>query len=304
MNAFIVTQLGPPQPGWGLQHTLDLQPSGARTYEPKALVTHTSATNIELLIRFYDLTGETKFLARIPEAIDWLDKLALAARRRAAGPHASDVRRARHERAAVRPSRRIERRSTAATYVDKNPKGHDRPLQLVPPHRCRRAAQAVRDGEEHAARRSGQDVAAEARRRQGAAGEYYTVTGNGGDAAKARSPSLNAEGYWLAPLGYNSHPYKTRWIEGAAARRLFADLRRRRDRHVAVSGSEVDGHFDRGLHSQHGRADSRARSRRSNATRRRHSSRLRPCVASAAAQPRASGRCGGSTISSALAACR
>src|SRR6185436_19423938 len=32
MNAFIVTQLGPPQPAWGLQHTLDLQPSGARTY--------------------------------------------------------------------------------------------------------------------------------------------------------------------------------------------------------------------------------------------------------------------------------
>ena len=30
MNAFIVTQLGPPQPAWGLQHTPDLQPSGAR----------------------------------------------------------------------------------------------------------------------------------------------------------------------------------------------------------------------------------------------------------------------------------
>ena len=28
MNAFISTQLGPPQPGWGLQHTLDLKPSG------------------------------------------------------------------------------------------------------------------------------------------------------------------------------------------------------------------------------------------------------------------------------------
>jgi hypothetical protein len=59
MNAFIVTQLGPPQPAWGLQHTLDLQPSGARTYEPKALVTHTSAGNVGLLIRFYRLTGET-----------------------------------------------------------------------------------------------------------------------------------------------------------------------------------------------------------------------------------------------------
>ena len=68
MNAFIVTQMGQPQPGWGLQHTLDLLPAAARSYEPKALTTHTTATNLQLLVRFYRLTGETKFLARIPEA--------------------------------------------------------------------------------------------------------------------------------------------------------------------------------------------------------------------------------------------
>ena len=68
MNAFIVTQQGPPQPGWALQYTLDLKPAGARTYEPDALVTHTTARNIELLIEFYRLTGDTKFLARVPEA--------------------------------------------------------------------------------------------------------------------------------------------------------------------------------------------------------------------------------------------
>ena len=73
MNAFIVTQQGPGQPGWGLQYTLDLRPAAARTYEPKALTTHTTARNIEQLIKFYRLTGETKFLARIPEALDWLD---------------------------------------------------------------------------------------------------------------------------------------------------------------------------------------------------------------------------------------
>ena len=49
MNAFIATQLGPPQPGWGLQHTLDLKPSGARTYEPNGLVTHITANNLTLL---------------------------------------------------------------------------------------------------------------------------------------------------------------------------------------------------------------------------------------------------------------
>src|SRR5262245_12187220 len=77
MNVFLVTQQGQPQPGWALQYTPDLKPVGARTYEPDALVTHTSARNIELLIEFYRLTGETKFLARVPEAIDWLESLTL-----------------------------------------------------------------------------------------------------------------------------------------------------------------------------------------------------------------------------------
>ena len=36
--------------------------------------------------------------------------------------------------------------------------------------------------------------------------KYYTA-GPNGDAAKVVA-DLNAEGYWLAPLGYNSHPYK------------------------------------------------------------------------------------------------
>ncbi|HLU06415.1 MAG TPA: pectate lyase, partial [Woeseiaceae bacterium] len=78
MNFFLVTQQGPEQPGWSLQYTLDLKPSAARTYEPLALSTHTTASNIAHLISFYRLTGETKFLARLPEAIDWLEKTALS----------------------------------------------------------------------------------------------------------------------------------------------------------------------------------------------------------------------------------
>ena len=91
MKAFIVLQQGPPQPGWALQYTPDYKPAGARTYEPNSLVTHTRARNIELLIRFYRLTGETKFLARVPEAIDWLARLHIAGGRGARRPHASDV---------------------------------------------------------------------------------------------------------------------------------------------------------------------------------------------------------------------
>ena len=42
MNAFIVTQHGPPQPGWGAAAHARPAAGGARTYEPKALVTHTT----------------------------------------------------------------------------------------------------------------------------------------------------------------------------------------------------------------------------------------------------------------------
>lgn len=78
MNSFLVTQQGPPQPGWGLQYTVaDLRPVGARTYEPDALTTHTTANNVAQLMTFYELTGDTKYLARVPEALDWLEKVKL-----------------------------------------------------------------------------------------------------------------------------------------------------------------------------------------------------------------------------------
>lgn len=77
MTSFLVTQMGQPQPGWGLQYTLDLKPAAARSYEPLALSTHTTANNAAQLMTFYELTGDTRFLARVPEALDWLDKVRL-----------------------------------------------------------------------------------------------------------------------------------------------------------------------------------------------------------------------------------
>lgn len=75
MNAFLITQQTAPQAGWALQYTPDLKPAGARSYEPKALVTNTTADNIHQLLKFYTLTGEVKFLERIPQALDWLDSV-------------------------------------------------------------------------------------------------------------------------------------------------------------------------------------------------------------------------------------
>jgi PelA/Pel-15E family pectate lyase len=78
MDSFLITQQPAPQAGWGLQHRVDdLKPAGARSYEPEALATHTTANNVQQLMLFYRLTGDRKYLARIPEALDWLDSVRL-----------------------------------------------------------------------------------------------------------------------------------------------------------------------------------------------------------------------------------
>jgi len=77
MDIYILTQQGAPQAGWALQYTPDLKPAGARTYEPKSLSAHTTASAITQLMDFYRLTGDRKYLAPIPAALDWLDSVRL-----------------------------------------------------------------------------------------------------------------------------------------------------------------------------------------------------------------------------------
>ena len=205
MNAFLVTQLGAPQPGWGLQHTLDLLPAGARTYEPRALVTHTSATNLGLLLRFYRLTGETKFLSRIPEALDWLEKLTLAPGIAPAGrTHPTFVEVGTNEPLYVH--RDGSNVFNGRYYVDKNPKG-----TIVHYSSFRNIDVAgLRKQYESAKNTPPAEVIKTSPLKLGAGkvplAKYYTP-GSQGDAARVVT-ELNAEGYWLAPLGYNSHPYK------------------------------------------------------------------------------------------------
>jgi hypothetical protein len=86
MDIYVATQQPMPQPAWGLQHFPDsLKPAGARTYEPQAFATHTTAANIRSMIGFYRLTGDRKYLERLPEALHWLDQVATPAALRAPG---------------------------------------------------------------------------------------------------------------------------------------------------------------------------------------------------------------------------
>jgi PelA/Pel-15E family pectate lyase len=75
MNFYILSQTG--SGGWAQQYDMQMQPAGARTYEPAALLPRTSYTNALLLLRFYQCTGDRKFLSRVPDAIQWLEQTRL-----------------------------------------------------------------------------------------------------------------------------------------------------------------------------------------------------------------------------------
>ncbi|CAM3430010.1 pectate lyase [Paracidovorax anthurii] len=86
MECMRLMQQTGPQAGWSLQHLsrpMDGRPAGApagaRSYEPRSLATHTTQTNIRQLFNYFQLTGDRKYLARIPEAIAWLKTCPLPA---------------------------------------------------------------------------------------------------------------------------------------------------------------------------------------------------------------------------------
>jgi len=77
MDCFLLLEQPPPQAGWSLQYGPDLKPAAARSYEPVGLSTTTTAQNVAELMNFYALTGERKYLERIPRALDWLESVRM-----------------------------------------------------------------------------------------------------------------------------------------------------------------------------------------------------------------------------------
>lgn len=63
-----------PLAGWTDQYTPDdLQPAHARSYEPRAINTGTTARMIQEMLRYYQLTGDRKFIQGIPAAIRFIE---------------------------------------------------------------------------------------------------------------------------------------------------------------------------------------------------------------------------------------
>ena len=80
MYLMITLQQGLPYAGWADQYFLeDLKPAHGRSYEPRSVNTGTTARAIRLLLQYYQLTGDTRFLSGIPNAIDFLESMKLPA---------------------------------------------------------------------------------------------------------------------------------------------------------------------------------------------------------------------------------
>ena len=96
---------------------------------PRRCTPRTTASNVEQLMDFYRMTGDRRFLARIPEALDWLETVRLPD----AAPRTQlpDLRRDRHQQADLRPPPRLERRQRRI-LLGLQPRGDARALQRVP----------------------------------------------------------------------------------------------------------------------------------------------------------------------------
>lgn len=222
MDIFVKTQQPQPQPAWGLQHFPDtLKPAGARTIEPQAFVTHATGGNIRSMLGFYRLTGDRKFLERLPEALDWLDQVKAPEALRGPGrTHPTFI-----LEGANTPVY-IHRRGSNATngqyYADDNPDNlvvHYGSFRNVDTAALRRDYEALAAMSADEATR-GSPLKA----RPGSLHlpKYFTlqdvdVWDMSSEARRAARPTpgraaeliagLNARGYWPTPLTTTSNPY-------------------------------------------------------------------------------------------------
>ena len=74
----ILAQMPEPQPAWAQQYNHKLQPIWARKFEPPAIAGRESEDAIATLLYLTEVTGDEKFLAPIPNAIQWLKRSILA----------------------------------------------------------------------------------------------------------------------------------------------------------------------------------------------------------------------------------
>lgn len=213
MRAFAALQQPAPQAGWSLQYTPhDLKPAGARTYEPLALVTHTTGRNIEVLMEFYEVTGDATLIERIPEALAWLDSVKLSPElATSARTHPTFIEVGTNRPLYVhREGSNVVNGRYDVDGIPEKTLGHYGSFRRVDTDGLRKRYEALKatDPDEF---RKASPLRPDAGRAE--LPRFFVVDEGGGAPRSAPLVAavvegLNADGYWLAPLAYNSHPYK------------------------------------------------------------------------------------------------
>ncbi len=220
MNLMIILQQGKPYAGWSDQYTVDdLKPAHARSYEPRSVNTGTTVRCANLMMDYYLLTGETKFLARIPDAIEFLESQKLPA---------SEVtrfgREAREGSTMLVPRfvdpdtgkpwyvhRKGSNVVNGTYYTDQDISGtiaHYSSAQFINPDDLRKRYQEVLNTPKSELCKESPLLSTG----QVPLDKYYTPVrsryGNPDADVKELISTLTKEGYWLSPLSQVSNPYK------------------------------------------------------------------------------------------------
>jgi hypothetical protein len=72
MNFYLRSQLPAPQAGWAQQYGADLKPVWGRPFEIDTVCSTQTIENILHLFDFFKITGDARYLAPVPIALDWL----------------------------------------------------------------------------------------------------------------------------------------------------------------------------------------------------------------------------------------
>ena len=243
----------------------------ARSYEPLAFVTHTTANNISQLMNFYELTGDRSYLERVGEALDWLDAVKLpegVANDRRSHPTFIEIGTNRPLYVHRRGSN-VVNGAYYATYDLEGSITHYSPTRMVRTAEMRaRLAKLQATSPEDASRNSPLKASQPLPRffttQNIEVSDLNSNRGAGGPEAPTEDrvakivAELNAEDWWPTPLvGDQQSLHRPAGADATAgAGDLRHDARRRFDRHLALChGQSARRHFGGDVHSEHGRAE-------------------------------------------------
>lgn len=211
MDCFLRLQQPMPTPGFALQYTVaDLKPAGARTYEPRALSPHTTAAALGSLMDFYELTGDRKYLARVPEAIDWLVTVEAPA-----AAHSEGRNYFRYVEEGTNRFIAVHRRGSNARngeyYVDYDMTGEHTEKHIDPARLRARYDRLIATPPEQATRNSplmGRGPSLLPRYLTSRVGGSDNIDPMAAAGVAALVEGLNVAGYWPVELRTTSHPYR------------------------------------------------------------------------------------------------